>query len=220
MDINSLGEKTIETLFEMNLVKSVADLYKLKAEDIKKMEGFKDLSTQNLLEGIARSKDQPFANVLFGLGIRYAGKTVAEKLANHFLSIDRLATAPMEELLSVPEIGQKIAESVFSWFRDEENIRLIKELKSAGLRFEGEELKSENNILKGKTFVISGVFQNYEREELKMLIKKSGGKILSSVSTGLNYLLAGDKMGPSKLQKAREMGITILTEEEFVKMIK
>ncbi|MFO7257739.1 MAG: NAD-dependent DNA ligase LigA [Bacteroidota bacterium] len=222
MDIDSLGEKTIEQLYRLGLVKSPADLYDLTRDDIMKLEGFKELSTQNVLKGIEASKSAPFANVLFALGIRYVGQTVAAKLARHFKNIDNLANASVEELLTAPEVGEKIAQSIWAFFRDPENIREIERLKKAGLSFAVDEktVKQVSNKLNNKSFVISGVFQKYERDELKEIIVSNGGRVLSSVSGKLDYLLAGENMGPAKLEKARKNGVTIITEAEFESLLK
>lgn len=222
LDINSLGERTIRLLYEKNLIHTPADLYKLTYDDIYQLEGFKDLSTRNLLNGLEDSKKVPFENVLFGLGIRYVGKTVAEKLAAHFKNIDNLAKADYEELINVPEIGERIAQSIIDFFAQPEHIELINELKKAGLQFEikEEEIKEPvSSLFEGKSFVISGVFKNYDRDQLKELIKSHGGKVLSGVSGKLDYLVAGDNMGPSKLEKAKELNVKIISEEEFIEMI-
>ena len=221
MDIDSLGGRTIELLFDHGLVYSPADLYKLNYEDVFNLEGFKDLSTRNLLDGIEKSKSASFERVLFGLGIRYVGRTVAEKLAHHFGNIQNIANATYEELIEAPEIGDRIANSIILFFQDSDNRQLVAELKEAGLNFE---VKQEAvNLISGKlsekTFVVSGVFASFGRDELKSVIKQHGGKILSAVSGKLDYLLAGDKMGPSKLNKANDLGVRIISEEEFVAMI-
>ena len=222
MDIDSLGERTIGQLYRLGLVKSPADLYDLTREDIMKLEGFKELSTQNVLKGIEASKNASFANVLFALGIRYVGQTVAAKLARHFRNIDNLANASVEELLAAPEVGEKIAQSIWSFFRDPENMREIERLKKTGLSFAAEEktVPQVSNKLNNKSFVISGVFQKYERDELKELIVSNGGRVLSSVSGKLDYLLAGENMGPAKLEKAKKNGVTIISEEEFESLLK
>lgn len=221
MDINSLGEKTIDQLYQLGLVKSPADLYDLGREDAMRLEGFKEKSITNLLSGIEQSKERPFENVLFAIGIRYVGKTVAERLARYFKNIDQLAKASFEELLAAPEVGEKIAKSVFEFFRKPENRQEIARLKKAGLNFESDEKEpeKESDILAGKSFVISGVFQHYERDELKEVILKNGGKVLSSVSGKLDYLVAGDNMGPSKKEKAQKLGVKIISEHEFEKML-
>ena len=223
MDINSLGEKTISALYNNDLVKNVADLYSLTAEDVMKLEGFKELSTKNLLDGIENSKNRPFENVLFGLGIRYVGRTVAEKLASHFKNIDHIKDATFENLIEAPEIGQKIAESIIEHFSKIENIELIENLRKHGLNLQvQEDIENEDTDrpFEGKGFVVSGVFQNFGREELKTLIKKHGGKVLSSVSSKLDFLIAGEKMGPAKLKKASDLGIQIISEAEFMEMLK
>jgi len=220
MDINTLGEKTINALYEANLVHSVSDLYKLKAEDIYHLEGFKELSTKNLLKGIQDSINAPFESVLYGLGIRFVGKTVAEKLAGHFKNIDNLMRADFNSLLEVPEIGERIAESVINYFENPNNIQIINELKDAGLHFEERtDEKVLDNALENKRFVVSGIFKNFEREELKSVIKKHGGKVVSSVSGNVDYLIAGENMGPSKKKKADDLGITIISESDFLNLL-
>lgn len=221
MDIDSLGARTIHQLFDRGLVKSPADLYSLTYDDILSLEGFKDLSTKNVLAGIEASKNAPFENLLFALGIRYVGKTVAEKLAAHFKNIDNLSNATYEELIAVPEIGERIAKSLVDYFNNSANLEEINRLKQAGLNFESsrKEVILESSILDGKSFVISGVFEKYSRDELKEKIKNNGGKILSSISGSLDYLIAGDKMGPAKREKAEKLGISILSEAEFEKIL-
>ncbi len=222
MDIDSLGEKTIASLYDLGLVKTPADLFDLKKEDILRLEGFKELSTKNLLEGIAASKSVPYESVLFALGIRFVGKTVAEKLAKHFKTIDNLSKTTYEQLMEAPEVGEKIAQSVFNFFRDKENQREVARLKMAGLQFEStfKEPEKVSNALDGKSFVISGTFQNYERDLLKDVIVAHGGKVLSSVSGKLDFLLAGENMGPAKREKAESLGVKIISEEDFEQMVK
>jgi DNA ligase (NAD+) len=222
MDIDSLGEKTIEQLYTLNLVKSPADLYDLKREDLLRLEGFKDKSVKNLLDGIEKSKSVSFESVLFAIGIRYVGKTVAEKIARHFKSIDRIKEASLEELLAAPEVGEKIADSVYQFFRKPESQREIERLRKSGLAMEStaKEPEKVSEVLGNKSFVISGVFKNYEREQLQEIIIKNGGRILSSVSGKLDYLLAGDNMGPSKREKAEKLGVKIISEDEFEKLMK
>lgn len=221
MDINSLGERTIAQLHALGIVNSPADLYDLKREDVLKLEGFKELSTKNLLTGIERSKAAPFESVLFAIGIRYVGKTVAEKLARHFKNIGALVKASYEELLQTPEVGEKIAMSVVAFFKVPENQREIARLKAAGLQFEStaKEPEKESDALNNKSFVISGVFQKYEREQLQDIILKNGGRVLSAVSGKLDYLLAGDNMGPSKREKAEKLGVAIISEQDFEKLL-
>jgi DNA ligase (NAD+) len=221
MDIDSMGERTIAQLYEAGLVNSPADLYRLKYEDIIQLEGFKDLSTANLLDGIENSKNASFERVLFALGIRYVGKTVAEKLVQHFKNIDNLSQASYEELIEVPEIGDRIAGSILQFFEDPSNRQLIQDLKDAGLHFEvkPEAVNLSSKNLLGKSFVVSGVFQSFGRDELKNTIKQHGGKVLSGISGKLDFLLAGDKMGPAKLKKATELGVEIISEQQFMAMI-
>ena len=221
MDIESLGERTIDQLYSLGLVKSPADLYDLKKEDVLRLEGFKDKSAKNLLDGISSSKERPFENVLFAIGIRYVGKTVAEKLARYFKTIERLSNASLDELLNAPEVGEKIAKSVFEFFKNPENQREIIRLREAGLNFESHEKEPEkvSDVLGGKSFVISGTFQNYERDQLQEIILKNGGRVLSSVTGKLDYLLAGDNMGPSKKEKAEKLGVTIISESDFEKLL-
>ena len=222
MDIDSLGERTIHQMYELGLVKSPADLYDLKREDVLRLEGYKDKSVNNLLGGIEKSKEVPFESVLFAIGIRYVGKTVAEKLARFFKSIDKIAAASVEELLAAPEIGEKIARSIYDFFQNPENQREIKRLIDAGLKFKSDakEPEKESDALGGKSFVISGTFENFSREELQEIILKNGGRILSGVSGKLDYLVAGDNMGPSKLAKAEKLGVKIISEKEFKKLLK
>lgn len=221
MDIDSLGEKTINQLFQLKLVKSPADLYDLTAADLAKLEGFKELSIKNLLNGIEKSKESPFEAVLFAIGIRYVGKTVAEKLANHFKSMEALATASYDQLVDTPEVGEKIAQSIVEFFKDKGNQKEIERLKKAGLQFNliEKETKKISNSLDNKSFVISGVFEKYGRDELKELILAHGGRVLSGVSGQLDYLLAGDNMGPAKRQKAEKLGVKIISEKEFEAML-
>lgn len=222
MDIDSLGEMTIRQLYELGLLKTPADLYDLRKDDILKLEGFKELSTKNLLTGIAQSKATPFEAVLFAIGIRHVGKTVAEKLARHFKSMDKLAQATREEILEAPEVGEIIADSVVAFFRDKANQREIERLRKAGLQFEStyKEAEKVSDVLGGKSFVVSGTFEHYERDEIKDVIVAHGGKVLSGVSGKLDFLVAGENMGPAKREKAEKLGIKIISEAEFQKMLK
>jgi DNA ligase (NAD+) len=222
MDIDSLGERTIHQLYTLGLVKSPADLYDLKREDVLRLEGYKDKSVKNLLDGIERSKSVPFESVLFAIGIRYVGKTVAEKLARYFKSIEKIAVASVEDFLAAPEIGEKIARSIYDFFQNPENQREIKRLIDAGLNFKSDakEPEKESDVLGGKSFVISGTFEHYERDQLQDIILKNGGRILSGVSGKLDYLVAGDNMGPSKLAKAEKLGVKIISEKEFENLLK
>lgn len=222
MDIDSLGEQTIRQLFDLGLVKTPADLYDLTKADLLKLDKVKEKSAQNMLDGIAASKAQPFENVLFGMGIRYVGKTVAEKLARHFKTITNLRQATYEALLEAPEVGEKIAQSVVEYFKDADNLHEVDRLIHAGLQFESNQKDPElvSSVLGDKSFVISGVFKNYERDQLKDIILAHGGKVLSSVSGKLDYLLAGENMGPAKREKAEKLGVKIISESEFEMMLK
>lgn len=220
MNIDSLGEKTIAQLYDNKLVGNPAELYTLKLENILNLDGFKDLSAKNLIDGIADSKKAQFDAVLFALGIRHVGKTVAEKLAQNFVNIDTLMGADKESLIAVHEIGERIADSVIEFFSDPDHQKEIALLKEAGLNFEINKSEAPvSNMLNGKTFVISGVFSGYSRDELKTLIKQHGGTVISSISGKLDYLLAGDKMGPAKLAKAQSLGTSIISVKDFEKMI-
>ncbi len=218
MDIN-IGEATISALFERGLISNVADLYELNAEDLMSLEGFQRKSVDNLLKSIEASKNVPFEKVLFSLGIRFVGETVARKLAVHFETIDKLRTATFMELVMVDDIGERIAESLIDYFNDKSNQKIIDRLISYGLQFEI--VKSNErfpNLLQGKSFVVSGKFVK-SRDEIKKLISRYGGKNLSSISSKTDYLLAGDAMGPSKLKKAEALKIKIISEEELINMI-
>jgi len=222
MNIDSVGEKTIAQLFDLQLVRTPADLYDLQKADVMRLEGFKDTSTKNLLDGIAASKSVPFESVLFAIGIRFVGKTVAEKLARHFKRMDALAVATYEQLLEAPEVGEKIAQSVVAYFQDHENQREIERLRNAGLQMESTFLEPVkiSNALQGKSFVVSGTFAHFGRDEIKDVIIAHGGKVLSSVSGKLDYLVAGENMGPAKREKAETLGVKIISEAEFEAMLK
>jgi len=222
MDIDSLGEMTIKSLHDLGLLNSPADLYDLKKEDVMKLEGFKELSTKNLLNGIAESKAAAFEAVLFAMGIRHVGKTVAEKLARHFKTMDNIMNANKEELLEAPDVGEIIADSVVTFFKDKDSRKEVERLRKAGLNFESsyKEAEKVSNVLDGKSFVVSGTFQHYERDAIKDVIVAHGGKVLSGVSSKLDYLVAGDNMGPAKREKAEKLGVPIISEDEFRKMLK
>ncbi len=219
MNIDSLGERTISLLYEKGWLKKPSDLYKLTKEQLLELEGFKELSVTNLISGIENSKQAPFEAVLFGLGIRYVGKTVAEKLIEHFRNVDALMSACFDELVGVQEIGDRIAESVIAYFSEQTNREEIERLKLAGLQFVTTTNKKLSNMLEGTTFVVSGIFANYSRDELKSAIKANGGKVVSSISKKLDYLIAGDKMGPSKKEKAEKLEVRIISEEDFESLL-
>ena len=195
-------------------------MYTLTKEGIIPLERMAEKSAQNIINGIEASKKVPFERVLFGLGIRFVGRTVAQKLATHYRSIDKLSKATKEDLMSVDEIGVRIAESVSNFFATEENMEIVERLKQHGLQLEISEadVKDKTDKLEGKTFVVSGVFE-MSRDELKALIEKNGGKVTSSISSKTNYVVAGENMGPSKKAKAESLGISIISEEDFLKMI-
>lgn len=220
MDISGLGSETIALLYDKGLIKNVADLYRLKESDIAPLEGLGERSAANIISGIEASKQIPFSRVLFALGIRFVGETVAKKLASSLRSMDRIMNASFEELLAVDEIGQKIAASIKAYFADEANVRLVEDLRFFGLKME--EVESGNiavsDTLNGLSFVVSGVF-SISRDELKGLIEAHGGKNLSSVTGKTDYLVAGDNMGPAKLEKAQKLGVKIISEQDFMKMI-
>ncbi len=220
MNIEGLGEETIDLLFSKGLIKTVADLYDLKAEQLIILERFGEKSTENILKSVQNSVNVPYHRVLFALGIRHVGETVAKTLANHFKSIDNLINADPEELVSIREIGPKIAASITGFFKDGENIETIQRLKSKGITFTIlDEKKEAGTILQGKNIVISGIFSKHSREEYKELIEKHGGNSISSVSRNTSFILAGDNIGPSKKEKATELGIALIGEDEFLKII-
>lgn len=235
MNIDSLGEGKIELLFDKNLVKDAADLYRLEYQnliglektlpglDVKKERklSFKEKTVENILKGIGESKSIGFERVLFAIGIRYVGETVAKKLASHFKTMEKLILADFEELISVDEIGDKIAQSIIDFFSHDRNIEFVKKLHLSGLQLQLQESEIENlsDILVGKSFVVSGVFQNHSRDQIKNLIEKHGGKNVSSISKKTNFVLAGDNMGPSKLAKAEKLNVPIISETEFEEMI-
>jgi DNA ligase (NAD+) len=220
MDIDGLGGETVALLFNAGLVTNYADLYELKKEQIIPLERMAEKSAENLINGIEKSKTIPFERVLYALGIRYVGETVAKKLAKHYKSIDVLANASIMDLILVDEIGDKIAQSVVQFFENQENIRIIDMLKNFGVQLEsGVEDILLSEKLKGKTFVVSGVFEIYSRDELKKAIEDNGGKVGSSISSKIDYVIAGDNMGPSKLEKANQLKIAIISETDFKNMI-
>jgi DNA ligase (NAD+) len=235
MNIESLGPETLRGLLDTGKIETAADLYTLSFDDLNGLafrifsekkgdfieRTLREKSAANIVDSIEKSKERPFENLLFGLGIRYVGATVASKLAMHFENIDALASAGMEALVSVPEIGGRIAESVVAYFNEAKNMVMIERLKKYGLQFEIKSRpKAESHVLNEKTFVISGVFEKYSRDELKDIIRNNGGKVLTSISSNTDFLLAGEKMGPSKLEKANNLGINILSEQDFLRMIK
>ncbi len=221
MDIEGLGSETIDQLYDAGMIKSIGDLYDLTSEQLLPLERMAEKSVENMLTGIQESKLVPFERVLFSLGIRYVGETVAKKLARYFKSLDKLMEADVETLVAVDEIGERIAESVVEYFQNEKHQRLIDKLITAGLQFEipAEQFAGNTEKLKGLSFVISGVFERHSRDELKELIERNGGKNSGSVSSKTSYILAGEGMGPSKREKADKLGVTIISETDFEGMI-
>ncbi|WP_372919216.1 NAD-dependent DNA ligase LigA [Salegentibacter sp.] len=221
MDIEGLGGETVALLVNAGLIKTYADLYTLKKEDILPLERMAEKSAENLINGIEKSKEIPFERTLFALGIRYVGETVAKKLAKHYKSIDRLMEASEEDLISIDEIGESIARSVREFFASEENREIVQRLKEYGVQLEidAEVLANHTEKLEGNTFVISGVFEKVSRNELKKMIEENGGKVSGSISGKTDYLVAGENMGPSKLAKAEKLGTKIISEDEFLKML-
>ena len=221
MDIIGLGAETVTLLYQNGLVKNYADLYDLSVAQILPLERMAQKSAENLVKGVQNSVQIPFESVLFALGIRFVGETVAKKLAKHFKSISALSTATFEELILVDEIGERIAKSIITFFENQENHRIVEKLRLHGVQLEIVENINENatNILDGKSFVVSGVFQKFSRDELKKAIEDNGGKNVSAISAKTDFVVAGDNMGPAKLDKATKLGIKILSEEQFSAML-
>ena len=221
MDIEGMGSETVELLFKEGLIANYADLYILTKEQVVPLERMAEKSAENLVNGVAASKSIPFERVLFALGIRYVGETVAKKLAKAYKNVDALMVATQEELVAVDEIGERIAESVIRFFAEPTNVALVERLKSYGLQFSlsEEQLENQTDKLKGQTFVVSGVFENISRDELKKLIEDNGGKVASSISSKTSFVVAGDNMGPSKKTKAESLGVPIISEQEFMEKV-
>ncbi len=232
MNIETLGPRTIRGLLSKGLIHDFSGLYHLTFEQINNLQfeetdedgevtkrSIKEKTANNILDSIQKSKQIPFERVLFGFGIRYVGKTVAEKLADHFIDIDQLGQASFEEIVAVHEIGNRIAQSVIDFFQDEDNIKMIESLKDVGLKLHIEKKKNSSDRLKGLTFVVSGVFEGYGRDEIKDLIKNFGGKVASNISSKTNYLVAGSNMGPAKKEKANSLGVPVLDENSFNQLI-
>jgi DNA ligase (NAD+) len=221
MDIEGLGGETVALLYNNGLVQNYADLYKLNVEDILPLERMAQKSAENLVKGVENSKNIPFERVLYALGIRFVGETVAKKLAKHYKSIDALSQASLMDLVLVDEIGERIAQSVIDFFENPENRDIINRLKSYGVQFETIEIINPDatDKLAGKTFVVSGVFEQFSRDDLKKAIEDNGGKVGSSISAKTDYVVAGDNMGPAKLEKANKLNIAIISETDFMKLI-
>lgn len=221
MNIDGLGPETVDTFYRLGLIHNPADLYDLTIDDIKDLERMGDKSAENIIVGIEKSKDVPFERVIFALGIRFVGETVAKKIARSFVDVDELEQADLEKLIGIDEIGEKIAQSILAYFGNATNRELIARLKTAGLQLyrTEEDLSGYTDKLAGKSIVISGVFTHHSRDEYKELIERNGGKNVGSISAKTSFILAGDNMGPAKLEKANKLGITIMSEDDFLKLI-
>ena len=219
MNIDGLGTETIEVLFEQGLIKNAADLYELIFDQLIPIERMAEKSVNNMLAGIESSKHIPFEKVLFALGIRFVGDTVAKKLARHFGTIDNIIQASFETLIEVDEIGDRIAQSLIDYFAKPENLEIVNRLKEKGLQFELAHNEDATEKLKGLVFVVSGVFDKFSRDELKKSIEDNGGKVSSSISSKTDYLVAGDKMGPAKLKKAEKLEVKIIDENKYLQLI-
>ena len=220
MNIDGLGPETIELLLKKKVVQTIPDLYELKIDDLLPLERMAKKSAENLLKGLEASKQIPFERVLFALGIRYVGETVAKKLAKHYQNIEALLNASQEDLENVEEIGEKIAESVVLYFANESNRNIVQRLAKHALQMEvGEEDKAVSNALEGASVVVSGVFTQFSRTDLKKIIKQHGGKNVGSISKKTTFVIAGENMGPSKRKKAEDLGVPIISEEEFIQKI-
>lgn len=221
MNIDGLGPETVDMFFRLGLIKNTADLYQLKADEIKGLDRMGEKSAENIVNGIAASKEVPFERVLFALGIRFVGETVAKKIAKSFVDIEELKNADLEKLKNIDEIGERIAQSIIAYFSASSNCDLVERLKSAGLQlYRKEEDRSDyTDKLAGQSVVISGVFTHYSRDEYKDLIEKNGGKNVGSISAKTSFILAGENMGPAKLEKAQKLGVKIMNEDEFLELI-
>ena len=221
MNIEGLGPETVDLFYQEGMIGNAADLYNLREQDIARLERFGEKSAQNIMAGLEASRQVSFERVLFALGIRFVGETVAKKLARSIKNIDTLMSATKEELMAIDEIGEKIAESIIHFFSSEKNRELVARLKAAGLKMEmeAEETAAVSNILEGQSIVISGIFAVHSRDEYKDIIEKHGGKNVGSISKKTSFILAGENMGPSKLEKAQKLGIKIMDEKEFLELI-
>lgn len=221
MNIDGLGPETVDMFYRLGLIHNTADLYELTVDQIRKLDRMGEKSAENIITGIAQSKEIPFERVIFALGIRFVGETVAKKIAKSFENIDELQNADLEKLISIDEIGEKIAQSILSYFANESNRELVGRLNKAGLQLyrTEEDLSGYTDKLSGKSIVISGVFTYHSRDEYKELIEKNGGKNVGSISAKTSFILAGENMGPAKLEKAQKLGITIVSEDDFLKLI-
>lgn len=219
MDIDGIGTETVEQLYRAGYIHNVADLFDLTFEQISGLERMGEKSANNLLQGLEKAKEVPFERVLFALGIRYVGETVAKKITHALKNIDKIINASYDDLVNIDEVGERVALSIIQYFQKEDNVNIVRRLKNVGLQFESEEKQLDSSILEGKSIVVSGVFHSVSRNELKALIEANGGKNVGSISSKTSFVVAGENMGPSKLEKANSLGIEILNEEQFLKMI-
>ena len=221
MNIDSIGPETVDDFYRQGLVHNVADLYTIDVQQING-DGSRQKSAMKIISGIEESKNVPFERVVFALGIRFVGETSGKLLARHFKNIDALMNATLEELLEIDGIGEVMAKSIITYFHNEENMQIVERLRSYGLQMalSREQMENASDLLQGKSIVISGVFQHHSRDEYKMMIEQNGGKNVGSISGKTSFILAGDNMGPSKLQKAEKLGIRIVSEDEFLEMIR
>ena len=224
MNIEGLGSETIALLYDKGLLHSIADIYSLRAEDLAAQERLGEKSAQNILQAIEGSKQVPWSRVLFALGIRMVGETTAKKIAKRFHSIDALQWASEDELTAIEDVGEQIAENIVAYFADIRNLEIITRLQAAGVQMSSEQLADERlavpQVLEGKTIVISGTFSEHSRDEYKQMIEDYGGKNSGSVSKKTDFILAGENMGPAKLEKAQSLGVQVISEQEFLEMIK
>ena len=221
MDIEGLGEETIDLFYQKGLLHNIADIYDLKAEDIASQERLGEKSAQNILDGIEASKQVPWARVLFALGIRMVGETTAKKIARVYNSIDTLQWATAEQLCAIEDVGPQIAENIVNYFDDIRNLEILERLRTAGLQMEGDSYQPSviSHQLEGMSIVISGTFAHHSRDEYKEMIEAHGGKNVGSVSKKTSFILAGENMGPEKRKKAEVLGIRLVTEAEFLEMM-
>ena len=221
MNIDGLGSETINLLYQNGLLNNIADIYELKVPDLSRLERLGMKSAYNIKDGMEKSKKVPFERVVFALGIRFVGETTAKKLAFAFKTIENLENAAVESLITVDEIGERIAQSVVSYFSDERNIKVVERLKAYGLQMavSDDKIQTKSEILAGKTIVISGTFSKHSRDEYKTLIEQNGGKNSGSVSAKTSFILAGENMGPEKRVKADKLNITLMNEDEFLELI-
>jgi DNA ligase (NAD+) len=219
MNIDGLGSETIELLWQNGMLRDISDIYHLDPVQLSSLPRLGEKSATNIMEGVRQSKDVPFERVLFALGIRYVGETTARYLAAHFRTLDAIAQASTEELAEAEEVGMKIAVAITEYFNEQNNQRIIETLRQAGLQFEVKDKAQTSNALAGKNVVISGKFVGRSRDDMKTLVEEHGGRNLAAVSANVDFIVAGENMGPAKRQKAEKLGITILSEEEFMAMI-